>query len=160
MLSDTSIVVIGVGNLMRGDDAIGLLALRALAKISLSEIRLVEIDGEATQLLEAVTGASGAIVIDACRSGSPAGTIHRFDVAVSPIPTNLGTFSSHGFGLAAGLELARSLEQLPRACIVFAVEVEEFTRGAALTPEVSSRFNELLATILNEIKRLRQETAS
>ncbi len=145
---------------MRGDDAIGVLALRALEKISPPEIRLVEIEGEATQLLEALTGAEGAILIDACRSGSLAGTIHRFDVAVSPIPTNLATFSSHGFGLAAGLELARSLEQLPRLCVVFAVDVEEFTPGAALTPGVSSRLNELLAAVVKETERFLSETAS
>ncbi len=160
MRPDKSIVIIGVGNPMRGDDAIGPLTLRALAKTCPPEIRLIEIEGEATQLLEAVTGATAAIIIDACRSGSPAGTIHRFDVVKSPIPVNLGAFSSHGFGLAAGLELARSLKQLPRICVVFAVEVIEFNPGAGLTPEVSFCFNELLAAVEGEFERLLLETAS
>lgn len=149
------LVVIGVGNLTRGDDAIGRLAARALAARRLPEICIIETAGEATLLLDAFTGATSAIVIDACKSGAPVGTIHRFDATQAPIPADIGSVSSHGFGLAAALELARTFEQLPRRCIVFAMDVENFTHGAPLTTQVAMRFDELVASIEREIEQMR-----
>jgi hydrogenase maturation protease len=160
MSSEKSIVVIGMGNLTRGDDAIGRLALRALATKQLSDIDLIETGGEATQVLEAMAGAGAAILIDACRSGASTGTIHRFDVSREPLPAAVRNFSSHDFGLAAGLELARTFDQLPGTCVVLAIEVEEFTYGAPPSPLVNARFDELLACVEQEIMRIRRAQAS
>lgn len=160
MSSYQSIVVIGMGNLARGDDGIGRLALRALAAKKLPEIELIETEGDATQVLEALARARGAILIDACSSGASTGTIHRFDVSREPLPTIVQNFSSHGFGLTAGLELARTFKQLPSQCVVFAIEVESFNYGAPLSLQVSARFDELLACIEQEIMRIRRPQAS
>jgi hydrogenase maturation protease len=155
-----TIVVIGVGNSTRGDDAIGGLAAKALAKMPLPEIRVVEVEGDATQLLEALAGAADVIVIDACQSGVAAGTIHRYDAAQERVPANIGCVSSHGFGLAAALELARTFDQLPRRCVVLAVEGENFTHGAPLSPPVAACFDELMRRIEQEIGHMRQASAS
>lgn len=160
MPTEKSLVVIGVGNLVRGDDAIGRLTLRALATKKIPEVFPIEIEGEATQVLEALTGAGAAIVIDACRSGATAGTIHRFDVSDQPLPATLGSFSSHGFGLAAGLELARNLNLLPCRCVVFAIEVDDFTCGAAPDARLSVWLDELLARVEQEIETIRLSHAS
>jgi len=160
MSSEKPILVIGTGNLTRGDDAIGRLVLRALATKQLPEIDLIETEGDATQVLEALAGAEAAILIDACRSGASTGTIRRFDVSREPLPVTVRNFSSHDFGLAAGLELARSFEQLPSTCVVFAIEVEEFTYGAPPSPLVNARFDELLARVEREIMRIRRAQAS
>lgn len=156
MLSDKAIVVIGLGNLMRGDDAIGRLATQTLAFKRLYDIRLIEIEGDVTQLLEALAGATDAIVIDACKSGAPAGTIHRFDVVESPIPAVIQAVSSHGFGLAAALEMARTFQQLPSQCIVFAVEGFDFNHGAPLSAQVAAQKDSLLASVEREIDRMRR----
>jgi hydrogenase maturation protease len=154
-----TIVVIGVGNSTRGDDAIGGLAAQALAKMQLPEIRVVEVEGDATQLLEAFACAADVIVIDACQSGAAVGTIHRFDAAQERVPANIGCVSSHGFGLAAALELARTFEKLPRRCVVLAVEGEDFTHGASLSPPVAACFDELMRRVEQEIGHMRQASA-
>lgn len=153
-------MVIGVGNLTRGDDAIGGLAAQTLAKKRLPEVRVVEVEGDATQLLEALAGTADAIVIDACQSDAAAGTIHRYDAAQERVPANIDTVSSHGFGLAAALELARTFEQLPRRCVVLAVEGEDFTHGASLSAPVAARFDELMRRVEQEIEHMRQACAS
>ena len=154
------LVVIGVGNLTRGDDAIGRLVAQALATKYLPEIRVTEVEGEATQLLEAFAGAADVIVIDACRSDAPAGTIHRYDAAQTPIPADIACISSHGFGLAAALELARTFEQLPHRCIVLAVDGKDFTQGAPLSAQVAAQFDALMARIAQEIGHMRPASAS
>jgi hydrogenase maturation protease len=151
---DKSIVVAGIGNPMRGDDAVGRLVARVLIARQLPDIRIIESEGEATQLLEALAGAAGAIVIDACRSGAPVGTIHRFNASQAPLPMLTGNFSSHGFGLAAALELARTFEQLPHNCVIFAVEGEVFTHDSPLSAPVVARFDELVARVEKEIEHM------
>ena len=160
MSSEKSFVVIGAGNLARGDDAIGRLVLRALAAKKTREIYPVEIEGEATQVVEALTGAGAAIVIDACRSGATAGTIHRFDVSRQPLPIALGSLSSHGFGLAAGIELARNLNLLPGRCVVFAIEIDDFAYGVAPAARLNAWLDELLACVELEIESILLSQAS
>lgn len=157
---DGSIVVIGVGNLQRGDDAVGRLAAQALATKLPPEIHIIEMEGAATPLLDALMGARGAIIIDACISGAPAGTIHRFDAGQAPLPATIGSVSSHGFGLTAALELARALGQLPKVCIVFAMEAAHFDYGGRLSQPIVVRFDDLLMGVAHEIASLRQRLNS
>lgn len=157
---DGSIVVIGVGNLQRGDDAVGRLAAQALATKLPPEIHIIEMEGAATPLLDALSGATGVIVIDACISGAPAGTIHRFDAARAPIPATIEGVSSHGFGLTAALELARALGQLPEVCIIFAMEASHFDYGRPLSQPIVAHFDDLLMGIAHEIAFMRRRLNS
>ena len=56
-----------------------------------------------------------------CLSGAPRRTVHRFD-ADSPFPASFFRPSTHAFGVGDAVELARALDQLPRALVVFGVE--------------------------------------
>lgn len=152
-----SIVVVGVGNPTRGDDAIGRLIAKALAAKQLTDIRVFECEGQATHVLEVLAGAEAVIMIDACQSGASVGTIHRYEAAQRPIPAAIENVSSHGFGLAAALELARSFRQLPSYCVVFAVEGEDFTHGAPLSAQVAAQFDELVARVEQEIAHMLHE---
>ena len=58
--------------------------------------------------------------------------------AATPLPRGALGMSTHGFGLAEALELARALGQLPRRCIVYAIEGASFETGAPLSPEVAA----------------------
>src|SRR6478609_604315 len=94
--------VIGVGNAWRRDDGTGPAVAAALGGISTDD---------PSHLLDLWYGARRVIVVDAARSGAPAGTIHRFDAA-EPLPAGLG-HSTHAFGVADAVELARALGRLP-----------------------------------------------
>ncbi len=77
------------------------------------------------------------IVIDAVVSGAPTGTIHRMDVGRSPLPIRSAT-SSHAFGLADVIELARSLDRLPRSIQVYGIEVESLEPGTMMSQSVNA----------------------
>jgi hydrogenase maturation protease len=146
-------VVIGIGNADRGDDAAGLLTARLLAGRLPRDVTVLEHDGEATSLLEHLEGADTAYLIDAAVSGIAAGTVQRFDCARSPLPGGKLTMSTHGFGLAEAIELARALGRLPADCIVFAIEAGDVGAGKnpssamrAAAEDVASRIAAELAT--------------
>lgn len=144
-------IVLGIGNPDRGDDAAGRKVARRLRWMLPDDVAVAEHDGEATALLAWLDGAAAAYLVDACASGALAGTVHRFDVSVAPLPQSLFSLSTHGFGLAGAVELARALDQLPRRCIVYAIEGECFELGAPLSLSVSAAIAQVARRLGAEI---------
>lgn len=144
-------IVIGAGNPERGDDAAGRAVVRLLRGALPDGVALVELDGEATALLAHLEDAAVAYIIDACASGLPAGSLQRFDASAEPLPQAGFSLSTHGFGLAEGIELARALGQLPGRCIVYAIEGSAFEAGAALSPPVAAAVAATAARLRAEI---------
>ncbi len=132
-------IVIGIGNPNRGDDAAGrVVAQRLRAAEPPPDIEIAELDGETTSLLALLERTDRAIVIDACVSNHSPGTIHRFDVSNRPLPQATFNVSTHGLGLAEAIELARVLGQLPSPCVVYAIEAESVEPGMPLSPQVEA----------------------
>jgi hydrogenase maturation protease len=118
--------VIGVGNAWRRDDGAGPAVASALGGTSTDD---------PSRLLDLWADAAHVIVVDACASGAPAGTVGRFDAAAGPLPAGIGS-STHAFGVADAVELARTLDRLPAALEVYAIEGADFGAGPGLTPAV------------------------
>lgn len=146
-------VVIGIGNPDRGDDAFGrVVAARLRGRLPAHAV-LVEANGEATALLDRFAGADRAILIDAAVSGGDLGEIRRFDVSSEPLPVAKYGLSTHGFGLAEAVELARTLGTLPRRCVVYAVEASSFEPGAALSPALVPAVDEVARRVIGEAEQ-------
>ena len=145
------IVLIGVGNEYRGDDGVGLVALRELSKKEFPNTRYIESNGDGADLLEAWTDASTVILIDAVSSKAVPGMIYRFDALASPIPATFSSQSTHAFGVAEAIELARTLHQLPLRLIVYAIEGKDFTAGLGLSPEVEKAMHEVVERVAHEV---------
>ncbi len=147
-------VLIGIGNPDCGDDGAGRKVARSLVGKLPGQVQIIELDGEVTALLHQLRGADAAVLIDACRSGSVAGTVHRFDVAAQPLPRGALALSSHGVGVAEAIELARVLGDLPPACVVYAIEAECVEPGSALSTPVAAAVAETAARVRGEFERL------
>jgi hydrogenase maturation protease len=122
------VIVVGIGNSDRGDDAAGLLVARRLRELTAGKVTIIEHDGEPSALVELFTGHDAVILIDACTGGIP-GSVRRFDAVREPLPAETGSPSSHGLGLADAIELARALRKLPARCEVYAIAGTAFARG-------------------------------
>lgn len=145
------LLVLGIGNTERGDDAAGREVARLLRGALPAHVAVEEQEGEATALVARLEGIAAAYLVDASLSGAPPGTIRRFDAAASPLPQHEFGLSTHGFGLASAVELARALGQLPRRCIVYAVEGASFELGAGLSPPVADAVAAVAARLAAEI---------
>jgi hydrogenase maturation protease len=150
------VAVIGVGNLDRGDDAAGRQVARRLREAGGGEAEIVDLDGEATSILTALEKAEVAFLIDACISRGPAGAIHRYDLIDGlPAAAHFG-LSSHGFGLAEAIELAKTLGQLPTHSVVYAIGGECFDIGAPLSDAVAHAVEEVAMQVAEEIRALKR----
>jgi hydrogenase maturation protease len=147
------VIALCIGNPQRGDDSVGGAVARALRAL-LDGVEIIEEEGEATSVLARLEGADAAFIVDACVSGRAPGEIRRFDLGEGPLPQTGFGASTHGFGLAEALELARALGALPRRCVVYAIEGENFAIGASLSPRVAAAVEtvaeRLCADILGE----------
>ncbi len=147
------LVVIGVGNAYRGDDAAGLIAVRRLRETLGGRVVCREENGEGTALMEAWKEADAVILVDATHSGASPGTLHRFDVAAQPLPATLLCYSTHAFGVAEAIELARALGQLPARFIVYGIEGKNFAAGSELSAEAESAIEEAVSCVRQELER-------
>jgi hydrogenase maturation protease len=147
-------LVIGIGNEYRCDDAVGLLAVRRLRSLVPLEVVVLEQEGDGAQLMEAWTGADLVFVVDAVCSGAPPGTTQRFDAKVGPVPATLFRHSTHAFGLAEAIELARALRQLPAQLVVYGIEGRDFEAGVRLSGEVRGALDQVVKDLLEVLNSL------
>ncbi len=129
-------LVIGVGNLFRKDDAAGILAVRRLREKLGDCYPVMEHTGEGVTLMEAWKKFDRVYLVDAVSSGSAPGSIHRVDAVTTELPVAWFSCSTHNFGIAEAVELARTLDQLPPKLVVFGIEGGDFSPGEGLTEEV------------------------
>jgi hydrogenase maturation protease len=142
-------MVIGVGNPARGDDAVGLVVAERV-RLKEPEIRVVVHTGDVLDLCEVWKGADLAVVVDAARSEEAAGTILRYDVRDAPLPRVVFRRSTHAFGVADAVELARSMASLPTRLIVYGVIGSQFDFGRVLSPAIERAVDELTEHICAE----------
>jgi hydrogenase maturation protease len=153
-VSTPRVVVIGVGNAVRGDDAVGLAVAARVRDRAPEGVSVVECEQEPTRLLDAWEGADVAVVVDAAASGTPPGTIHRFDASGAPLPARIFRSSTHAFGVGDAVELGRALERLPAKVLVYGVEGAGFDAGAALSEPARGAVEDAAESILVDVKEV------
>ena len=132
------VVVIGVGNPDRGDDAAGPEVVAALRGRVPPGVRLTTTVGsDPSTLWDLWDGASHAVLVDAMVSGRPAGTVERFDVSHDRLPGSVRLVSTHAIGAPAAIELGRAIGRLPPRVSVYGIEGRSFAGGAAMSEEVA-----------------------
>lgn len=142
--------VIGIGNPERGDDAVGLIAVRRL-KERRPEIPSFEQVGDPLQWFDRVSPNDRVVVVDAVVSGAQPGSIHRFDASDRPLPILAFRGSTHAMCVAEAVELARTLGRLPAVVVFYGVEGSSFAHGAGLSPPVAGAIDPLVDCLIQEV---------
>ncbi len=146
------ILLIGIGNPDRGDDAAGLAVARKIRAAAVpGQVIVRELIGDQLALLDAWTGASDVYVVDAVCSGGTPGTIYRFDAA-DALTDRFRHRGTHTFSLADVVELARALDRLPRHLAGFGIEGACWELGAPLSPRVAAAVDAVTSQLLKELK--------
>ena len=152
------LLLIGVGNQYRKDDAAGLIVVRSLKNQAPVFLKIIEESGEGASLMERWREVDGVIMVDAVSSGAPPGTIHRLDARRRSIPTDFFSYSTHAFSVAEAVEMARVLDQLPPRMIIYGIEGESFEFGTGLSPALESAVPQVAESILNDVEIMSKET--
>lgn len=150
MLADR---VLGVGS-PHGDDAAGWRVVERLRQHPGLTAQLKTV--EPSQLLDHLGDCRRLILVDACHSNQPPGTILRLQWPDSRLRSQRRR-SSHAMGLGDALALAETLGWLPPRVIVWGVEISQSQPGEDLTPEVRRVLPELERQVLQELANVTSE---
>ncbi len=150
-------LVLGIGNVIRGDDGVGIHVARRVAELLPAELApRVDVDEACTggfDLVDYLRGYERAIIADAIKTeGGEPGTVYKFAADALKPTAHLG--HSHGVNLASALAVLSALELgAPREVTVVAVEAEwlyEFKEE--LSPRVAAAVEEAAAAVLEALK--------
>jgi hydrogenase maturation protease len=153
---ETHVLVVGVGHPDRGDDAVGwLVAERLRSRLSdRDDVEVVQLTSDPAELLTlaAWNTAAHVVLVDAVVTGAPPGTVDVIgDEQPLPSPRSSGT---HDLGLAAALQIARSLDRLPRDLTIVGVEGARFGIGDLPSPAVVAAAERVALGVEGEIRSL------
>ncbi len=151
------IVVIGIGQSLRGDDGAGPEAVRRWQEkfpATASRLRVETAELPGLGLLDLLSGARAAVIVDAVQTeAAAAGTVLRLALDEAAAFAS-GANSAHGWGAAETLALGRALDPSLAACRIRLVGIvgADFATGAGLSPEVRAALEAAAAAIEEEVK--------
>ena len=146
--------VIGLGNPLMGDDALGILVLERLRdEWDLpDDVHLVDGGTWGLSLLPEVEDATRVLFVDAVRCGAPAGSL--VVLCDDQIPARLSTkLSPHQVDLREVVALARLRDRVPPRMVVMGIEPARLELGEPLSHEVAPMVEPLLDMIVEALRR-------
>jgi len=149
-----SALILGVGNVLLGDEGIGIRVVEELEnRFSFpEEVMLLDGGTAGIELLRYIEGRDLLILIDAMRADLTPGTVFkvegedvakRFMIKISP----------HQIGLSDLLAAAILTDQMPKQIILFGVEPERLETGITLSKVVEASLEKIISAILAELQK-------
>jgi hydrogenase maturation protease len=153
-----SVLILGVGNPLAGDDGVGVQAIEALVKGGdLPEgIRLLDVGVLGIDILAWVEADEAVVILDAVHGNAEPGTLYRFGLDEISAPAE-PPLSVHDLGIADALNAARLMGRPLRGTLIGVepARIEPFAAG--LSPPVAAALGALQAAAIQEAKRLLAE---
>jgi hydrogenase maturation protease len=145
-------LVMGVGNLLLGDDGVGIRAIQRLAERNLpANVSVVDAGTPGWGLPAWFEGQKKVIIVDAVRMGEPPGAWKRFNPEAVRLLASGDVFSLHEPGLANGLALAEALGNLPEEIVIYGIEPDQCDIAQELSPAIQQALDPLVEEIFAEI---------
>ncbi|WP_396225088.1 hydrogenase maturation protease [Gemmatimonas sp.] len=147
-------LIIGCGNILRGDDAVGPVFIRHLWERGVpAGVRCADGGTGGMDVAFQMRGVPHVILVDACSSGSQPGALFKLPgTEVEQLPPLAG-INLHAFRWDHALAFARWLlkDEYPETITVYLIEGEHFTVGEALSPAVEASMHRLADLLLAEL---------
>ncbi|MGD9995901.1 MAG: hydrogenase maturation protease [Ilumatobacteraceae bacterium] len=130
-----SLLVIGVGNRDRGDDAAGPIVCDLVRATGPTDVDTVVLEGSVVDLPLRWRHDDRVMIVDAAAPAGSPGRVVEVDALTSRLVAPV-TVSTHSVDVGAAIELARAMGHLPVSLSVIGIEGVSFGFGADLDPRV------------------------
>jgi hydrogenase maturation protease len=143
-------LVLGIGNVLMGDEGVGVEVVRRLESLPLpAGVECVDGGTGSFTLLEPMCRAGRIVLIDAALDDTPPGTLRRLTPRFSRDYPR--TLTAHDIGLKDLLDAFHLLGEPPQV-VLFAVTVRPPQEpGLSLSPEVEAVVPEVVERVLREL---------
>jgi hydrogenase maturation protease len=144
-------VVIGIGNVIRSDDGLGVHVVRLLQDRGrcAEDVTLIEGGTAGLMLLPQLADADRAIIVDAVSLGNDPGTLVRLDNAEGAFATGK---TPHDVGLSDLLDAARLTSAWPNRLVLHGAQPASTAFGTELSPDVVTSLRALVEAIEAELE--------
>jgi hydrogenase maturation protease len=156
------VLLLGLGNDILTDDAVGLLVVRQLQRKFADHhaIDVCETTEMGLALLDHMTGYREVVIVDSIQTGrAEPGFVHEVDAASLK---QLSGRTPHFLGVSETLALGRRLElAMPKKVRIFAIEVEDpFTLGTQMTAGLQAVLPSIVERVGAAVRAMAEETKS
>jgi len=147
----SSILILGVGNILLSDEGVGVRVIEAMRGMILPDnVELLDGGTASMALLDSLGNRDKVIIIDAAKGGNRPGTLYRFTPA--EIEAKKHMFASlHEVGLLEALAMDEFLSGAPQNMTIYGIEPKELGWGLELSPEVAAVIPRVIDLILSEL---------
>ena len=152
------VLVLGLGNVLLGDDGLGAAAVARLEREYCVPANVHLEDGGTLglSLLGLLAESEHVILVDAVRADGPPGTLVRLDGAdVNDAVRD--RLSPHQVGVADLLEAARLIERYPATVTLLGLVPDAIDLAVVRSSVVDDKLDELVAAIVSEVLSLGHE---
>ena len=148
------LLILALGNLLLGDDGLGIGALERLQdRYELPpQVRCVDGGVLGLELMAHVAGATRLLAIDAVRNGQPPGTLVRLEGEEIPCRLSL-KLSMHQVSFADILALSQLRGAVPPQLVVWGLEPAVLETGVGLSPAVAAGMDALVEAVAGELRQ-------
>lgn len=175
------IAIVGIGNDFRGDDSVGLIAVRKArtlfskqtrsSEASQYSIKTIESQGEISQILDCFEKHDVVYIIDAVVTPAlKQGEIVRLDLngdcggngnhsgmntSFQMEHLSAGT-STHSFNLKQIIDLAEALNTLPAKLVIYGIAGDDFSTTDQPNPKLAASVDQVISMLKTEVDGLSQ----
>ena len=145
------VAIVGVGNILMGDDGVGVRVVERLQQRSLPEgVEVVDAGTAFQDVLPRLAEHDLVIVVDAVRAGGSPGQVYCFDLGPDNIASSEPCLSVHDVNVVAAARL-QMISGVPLPPIrVLGVEPKDAAMNLQLSDEVCKRLEEVADLAIKE----------
>jgi len=148
------LLVIGLGNVLRSDDGVGVHLVRALARQAWpASVRVLDAGTPGLALLDLIEGADRVVILDACQLDAPAGTIRIFTPEEVRSRSEGAPLSVHQPDVLGALRLGEAVG-LSVSVTLVGIQPASLEPGTELSPALTQAFPELVARVRDLVTSL------
>jgi hydrogenase maturation protease len=148
-----SALVLGVGNILLADEGIGVRVVEAFQQRYVIPEGIDVLDGGTAgmDLLDALSGRSHIIIVDAVRTGAEPGAIVRLAGQNVPALFN-NRISPHQLGISDVLAILRLIDQEPRHIALIGIVPLDLDPGLELSGAIADKIDEMVELVADELR--------
>jgi hydrogenase maturation protease len=151
-----SVAIIGIGNILLGDDGIGPYVVRVLdANYEFGpNVQILDVGTPALDFIDNLIGIDAVILVDSVEDERPAGTITLYrkeDILRHGVSVRM---DPHSPALAESLMTADMLGIGPKELLLIGISAASYDAGCELSPEVKRAVDLAIDVVRAELRRL------
>jgi hydrogenase maturation protease len=144
------VLILGVGNLLKGDDGVGLHIADLLRNEGLGDTVDIKDGVSGLDILGEIAGYDKVIIIDAIKTNGQPGTIYTFSLNELRKQDAEHSFSSHNLNLPSLIQLGEKIYpgKIPDDIIIIAIEAQDIsTLSETCTREIEKAIPQVIEMI-------------